>query len=346
MSLKRILYYITDHGRGHATRSIAIIRELINQDFEVIVRNSNVIDFIKKSLPGINVIPGITDVGPTINTDGISINYEKTSKSVGQWIDQMDDVSTLECERINQYSPDLIISDISAMPFLVATKLKKPSIGISNFSWYDVLDNVLLSEQLIHLKTAYDQADLLIQLPLGTNMNHFKIKKKVGFVCRTPTNQRTLIRKNIGLKESELGVFVALGQSQWEISPSSDENVRIITTETKVKDQNNLINLPGWIEGQDLVSSSDLVICKCGYGIISECMTNGTPFLCILDDNHKEQKSMYDHLVEKGLKNRIAIEKLNNTYLDNEFISKISKPNKEKIDNNSVINHISEILIR
>lgn len=345
--MKRILYYVTDHGRGHATRSIAIIRDMLKEDFEIIVRNSNVLDFIKKSLPEINIIPGITDVGPIIKKDGISIDSEETKKNVGNWLDQINEVSKLECDKISKYSPDLIISDISAMPFLVAEKLSKPSIAISNFSWYDVLDDILSSTQLSILKEAYDVADLLIQLPLGTPMKHFEIKKKVGFVCRSPTSTKTEIRKKIGLKKSELGVFVALGQqSENEISTNCDENVKMITTETRVKNKTNLINLPRWIEGQDLVAASDLVICKCGYGIISECMTNGTPFLCVLDDNHKEQKSMYDFLLKKGLKNRVTFEEINNIHLSSELIHKISQPTKEKIDNNTVIKYVSEVLVR
>jgi predicted glycosyltransferase len=344
--LKRILYYVTDHGRGHATRSIAIIRDLLKEDFEIIIRNSNVLDFIKKSLPEINIIPGITDVGPIMKKDGISIDSEETKKNVGNWLEQINKASKLECDKISKYSPDLIISDISAMPFLVAENLSKPSIAISNFSWYDVLDNILSNTQLSILKEAYDVADLLIQLPLGTPMEHFKTKKKVGYVCRYTTDEKMRVRKKIGLKESELGVFVALGQSKDEISVNCDDDIKIITTETKIKNQTNLITLPGWIEGQDLVAASDLVICKCGYGIISECMTNGTPFQCILDDNHKEQKFMYQYLVQKGLKNRITIEEVNNAFLDSNYISKISKSNKEKIDNDSVVKYIREILIQ
>jgi hypothetical protein len=343
--LKRILYYITDHGRGHATRSIAIIRDLLKKDFEVIVRNSNVKTFLENSLPGTNIISGITDVGPTINKDGISIDRENSKKNIGHWLDQITEVSKLECDKIAKYSPDLIMSDISVMPFLVAANLKKPSIAISNFSWYDVLSDILSDQQLLILKNAYDVADLLIQLPLGTSMDHFKIKKRVGFVCRTPTNNKMELRKKIGLKKSELGVFVALGQqSENEISANCDDNVKIITTETKVKNKTNLISLPGWIEGQDLVVASDLVICKCGYGIISECMANGTPFLYILDDDHKEQRSMYDFLLKKGLKNRTTFEEINNIHLSNDLIQKISQPIKEEIDNNAVIKYVSEIL--
>ena len=38
--MKKILYYVSDHGKGHATRSIAIIQEMLKHNIEVNVRNT------------------------------------------------------------------------------------------------------------------------------------------------------------------------------------------------------------------------------------------------------------------------------------------------------------------
>ena len=38
--MKKILYYISDHGHGHATRAIALIEELQKKGIEIIIRNS------------------------------------------------------------------------------------------------------------------------------------------------------------------------------------------------------------------------------------------------------------------------------------------------------------------
>ena len=46
--MKKIFYYITDHGKGHATRSIAIIKEL-QKNFDVFIRNSIAQDMIQSA---------------------------------------------------------------------------------------------------------------------------------------------------------------------------------------------------------------------------------------------------------------------------------------------------------
>ena len=72
--MKKILYYVSDHGKGHATRSIAIIQEMLKHNIEVNVRNTNALEFFKQSLPNVKIIPGKTDVGSTIKKDGFSID--------------------------------------------------------------------------------------------------------------------------------------------------------------------------------------------------------------------------------------------------------------------------------
>ena len=127
--MKKILYYITDGGKGHATRSIAIIRELLNQNFEVVVRNTNSLELLKRSLPTCSIISGKTDVGISLN-NGIFIDEEKSKTQTGKWISEIDNYVKREYEKISSLKADLIISDISIMPLLVANKLNVNSIAI------------------------------------------------------------------------------------------------------------------------------------------------------------------------------------------------------------------------
>jgi len=337
--LKKILYYITDHGLGHTTRSIAIIRELLNEGIEVIIRNSNV-NYLSKSLPNVKIISGTTDVGPTMKKNGVMVDKKKTLENIGKWVDSIHTVSDNEYNLILKIKPNLIVSDISAMPFLASHKAKVNSVAISNFSWVDVLAG-FPNKQIKLLEEAYDLADLTIQLPLGTQMRSFKNVKKIGLVCKKSTDSRKSIRKKLGLKDSDLCVFVNLG-SHFTVKPKISSNVKIISTGAHIY-SDNVTYIDPWIEGQDLISASDLVLSKCGYGMISECLTNKIPFLYLLDTNHLEQKAISNELNRMGLQNCIIESDLNNLVLDRESISKI-KTKIEKNDTQLAVNLLKEIL--
>lgn len=65
--MKTICFYISDYGYGHATRSIALIREIVDScdDVNVIVKTSGPYKFTKKSLhhPRVSAIRCRNDIG-------------------------------------------------------------------------------------------------------------------------------------------------------------------------------------------------------------------------------------------------------------------------------------------
>ena len=70
--------------------------------------------------------------------------------------------------------------------------------------------------------------------------------------------------------------------------------------------------MDNWVEGQNIISISNLAICKCGYGLISECISSGTPFYYVYDNEHLEQKSMSFELDLKKIGKSISLKKLIN----------------------------------
>ena len=47
--MRKIIFYLSDHGFGHATRNLLIIEELLLLGHEVIVKTGDQGEFIKKS---------------------------------------------------------------------------------------------------------------------------------------------------------------------------------------------------------------------------------------------------------------------------------------------------------
>jgi len=339
---EKILYYITDHGRGHATRSIAIIRELQKYNVEIIVRNSNLGSTMKKSLPKIKIISGITDVGPIIQNNGISINYQKSKKIIHNWIENLEFYAEKESRLIDKINPQIIISDISVMPILAAKKSNKISIAISNFSWYDAL-KFLSSKDLMRLKKIYQFAEFAIKLNYGTSMNHFNKIFESGLICRKPTKNKNEIRKLLGIKNSEKIILFAIGKSKEEITFLTDTNTKIISTGSMIDKKIPHLKINNWIEGQNLVSVADVVICKCGYGMISECLTTGTPFYYIADNNHLEQKNMSMEIQKLGYKNRIKFEDISKMKINKPFFQSQIKFKKHSIETKKIVQKILEL---
>jgi len=106
----------------------------------------------------------------------------------------------------------------------------------------------------------------------------------------------------------------------------------------------NCIAIPGNMESQNAIMASDLVVCKCGYGMISECLTNGIPLLYVSDENHLEQVAMTNELNKINSAKKITFEQINDLYIDSKLLNEFPKSEKEFIENNKAVDHILEFL--
>ena len=310
----KILYYITDHGLGHASRTAAVVRELLQMNAKVVIRNNDPLSFFKKSLPTCKIIKGPTDFVPIMNSKNkMKFDIIKTRKSIHNWIKNLPKIIEKESILIKKEKPDIIVSDVSIMPILVASTNQIKSVVVSNFVWSDTLD--LPNNTKTFLENAYKLADLVIKLPLGTNMN-FKNKIEFGLVARNATKSRNDVRNSLGIRQKKL-VLVSLGGIH-KTHFNHSEKFKIVDISKYSKIKNSLQNL----EGQNLINASDLVICKCGYGFSSECLSFGRRFFYILEPAHKEAKSIHTDLLKYGLKNRLDIFKLKNLTIDEKLMKK------------------------
>ena len=70
--------------------------------------------------------------------------------------------------------------------------------------------------------------------------------------------------------------------------------------------------------------------------MISECLTNGVPFLYVSDDAHLEQKAISAELVNLGLHNRVSETELYDFVLSEDYTAKI-KARKENNDTKTAV---------
>jgi len=175
-------------------------------------------------------------------------------------------------------------------------------------------------------------------------MNNFSKKKKVGLVSRIPTKSKQNIKKELGIKSSERIVLVALGGSKKKIKYDVNVETKILSMGSNVRNGKNVKNVTNWIEGQDLVQISDLVICKCGYGMISECLSNGVPFFYLADNKHNEQAAISKELHKNHLGKKVSFHEINSLKLNDEFFSQLTRIQKKPLDNQKVARLILEFI--
>ncbi|MFX1517195.1 MAG: hypothetical protein ACFFC6_12905 [Promethearchaeota archaeon] len=330
-----IAYFISDHGFGHAARSIAIIRSLLDCDLEISIEihTSKPLSYIQRSFSQneeeqrVTYHEQINDFGFIGDKRTGGIDYQKTAIEVSSWIENWHISYLFDLyHNFKSKNTDLFVSDIAPQPFLLAKKLDLPSIAISNFTWLDIYQNPAFDlGDLDTLWKAYREASLGLLLPFNLENTVFCSAMETHLVSRHPTRSKQQMRELLGLGSDEQVIYLATGFSlknpflqEWADKTDSQYILggQHQITHPKIK------TVPrSDPEGQDYINCSNVAVIKLGYSSVSEAIRSHVPILGIDFPQTVETKRMKKGIEELGIGLCITSEE----FFQGKWLEKISE---------------------
>ncbi|HDR7673486.1 TPA: hypothetical protein QCX88_001523 [Bacillus wiedmannii] len=324
--MKTFVFYVSEYGFGHATRCIALIREMLNvrKDVQIIVCNSFALQFLRTSLTGYGdrvIFHDVeTDVGFILKEHSLDLDKEKLGQSYEEFCAKLPQKINNEIDFLSTFSVDCIISDISPIAFEIADKLEVPSIGISNFTWYTAYKNIIPDNSLQVFKNMYKKMDCFYTLA-GSNEEDFARLNTTSFnfYSRTinplevkklrktlnPTGEKQIIFMPLGMK-IDIGDITKL--PLW-----NDERYVFIVSHNMNIEHNNVHKIPRkYTESQNYVAVADCIISKAGWGTISEAILQNKPLVIIDRESMNEDQNTIRFLKDNKLCNLITWKELQN----------------------------------
>ncbi len=307
-----IRYYITGHGLGHASRSCQIINTLRRRHPQISVEVASTAapwffqEFLDESVP---VQPLALDFG-VLQQDSLIMREEETLRAYRAFLPQRQRLTVREAASLRKEKVKLVAADIPAAAFAAAADADVYSVGVSNFTWdwiyaglaerHGGYDDVLQS-----LGQDYRKAELLLRLPFHTRESVIRAVEDQPLVARVSPHGKEERRKALGLPtECRVGLisFGGFGLKDFDPSPLRKLEDWIFLSETRPDDAPaNVRPLPaGDYAYPDLVRAADVVVTKPGYGIVSECLVNGTACLYTGRGDFREQALLIEGLHRYG----------------------------------------------
>jgi len=297
--MKKVLFYISGHGLGHA----APMTEVVNQ---ITAKAGDVLPIIKTSAPewlfqqriktNFEYVQCECDVG-AVQKDWRSVDRLETFKQYSQFIENEPAFIREQLDFIKQNNVGVIVADIPPVAFVVAKQAGVPSFGITNFSW-DWIYEPYLAEfgqykfVVDHIRQCYSQADILLRMPFYGDLSVFGVIEDIPLIAKYSQAEPEQTIANLDIEPGKKLILVYLGNFDHSRVLSdkmlSRNDYFFMTPQTYRK-----CKLPF----ADLLKAADAVVTKPGYGIVSECIANQTPIAYTARDDFQE----YYALV-KGIK--------------------------------------------
>lgn len=302
-----LLFYISGHGYGHATRSSEVLRELARQQpgWQLHVR-SNVPEHLFAGIERLTFhrLPESLDPGVVEDADSLGIDVAATIDAIEQYYRRCTQIRDSEASWVRSQKIALIVADFPPLAGEIAGVCGVPCVGIGNFTWDWIYEPLSAHDDRrflqAWLRDGYRKMHCWLKLPFSHEENRdlFPQVIDVPLVARRPRRPASEVLNQLGIDAADRRPRVVLAM-RGRIPPhariaAAKSNADLLFLHFDAADiaQPNEIGvtLGPSLAFPDVLNVADVVVSKFGYGTVSECVAAGKRLLCPPRLNFREDE--------------------------------------------------------
>ena len=318
-----IVFYISGHGFGHASRTIEVINAMLARrpETRIGVRTAAprwLFDLTVKGKVTFSTLE--TDTG-VVQIDALTLDEADSIRRASSFHSDLVTRAASETRSLRELGAGLIVGDIPPLAFAVGAAAGIPSIGLGNFTWdwvYADYPRVRLAPSLLPaIRGAYSRASMALRLPMPGGFESFSNVRDIPFIARHSTRTREEVCKLLkiptdkpiilssfggyglpGLDTDLLSKFkkyTVVTTQNVPLSRAARKEVQAAERKGSFISINEEAMYDVGVRYEDLVGAAEALVTKPGYGVISECIANDTAVLYTSRGHFPE----YDVLVEE-----------------------------------------------
>jgi hypothetical protein len=301
--VRRIAYFVSPHGFGHAARACAVMDAVHRLDPEVEFDVYTKVPrwFFADSLSGPWTYHSLlSDIGFVQKTP-LEIDLPETIFRLDRFYPPEPATVETLARKVTKRGCGLVVCDIAPLGIMAAKASGVPSVLVENFTWdwlYEAYEGAepAIGRHVRYLRGLFALADYRVQTePVCRSMD---VDLVTGPISRRRRVARSNVRKMLSISGREKVVLLTMGgipgRHPHLENLQAQEGIRfLIPGAARIpKQRGNLILLPHRSEyfHPDLVEASDVVVGKVGYSTLAEVYRSGAPFGYLIRKDFRESQ--------------------------------------------------------
>ena len=294
-----IVWYVSSHGFGHASRDVEVINEISRKrpDVRMVMRTMVPASFIEQSLTvPVEIQQAETDTG-VAQIDSLHIDESATAVRAAVFHEDFNARAEAEADVLRQVRATVVVADVPPLACAAADRAGVPSVVLGNFTWDWIYAAYPQFEALAPgvvetIGASYARAAQALRLPLHGGFETMRtVVRDIPFIARRSPRGRDEARRALGLSLTDTVVLASFGGHNLGLDYGAiarGNPFRLLLTDYEYPrdaDADSLVRLTRrhladrGLKYEDLIAAADVVVGKPGYGIVSECVANGAAFL-------------------------------------------------------------------
>jgi len=297
MARLTVVFYISGHGFGHASRSIEIINALVDRrpGLNVVVRSSVAAWLVRRTAQdGVTLSPAEVDTG-IVQVDSLHLDARASIDRAEAFMATFHQRVESEVSFLGQQRAKLTISDLPALGIAAGNVAGIPAVASGNFTWDWIYEHYQGGDNVAsQISAVYRNTSVALRMPMWGGFETMPDVRDIPFVARRSRRDPEEVRRALAIPLNQRVVLMSFGG--YGLEGLDEDALRAMP--------GYHVLLPGMIDEdvmysrgyryEDLVRAVDVVVTKPGYGIISECIANHTALLYTSRGDFREYHVLVD----------------------------------------------------
>lgn len=291
--MRRIAFYVSAHGFGHAVRTgalLAALRERAGGGVALLVRSEAPPGLFTRGEPGIACSPAPIDVG-VLQRSALDVDLPGTLAAHEAFTAGWDAAVAREAAWLRETRADLVVGDIPPLAFAAARRAGIPSAAVANFSWDWILEGWAADEPrwrpvVERYAEAYGLAGRLFRLPLHGELRAFRPVVDVPLLVNRSRADPVRVRAQLGFAADDPRPLVLVSFGGFGSGPVAAPRWDALDGYRFAGFGAPPAGLPAlWrpvpadLAHEDVVAACDVAIGKPGYSTCAEVIAHRARFL-------------------------------------------------------------------
>jgi L-arabinokinase len=297
-ALVHVLFYVSGHGYGHATRTSEVLRALVVErpDWTIHVR-SNVPPHLLAGIDRVQFHPSSESLDPGVveETDSLGVDVAATLEQVERHYACRDQRVASEARWVADHDISLIVADFPPLAGQVAAASGIPCVGLGNFTWNWIYEPFFGDGAPRHLlswiRDSYAPMVCWLRLPFSHSDEGESIRRVVDMplVARRPRRDQADVLRQLDIDPADGRPRVVLAM-RGRIPPAARAAVADANPDwlflhfdphnAGSRGNERSVTLTDGLLFTDVLNACDAAVSKFGYGMVSECIVARKRLLC------------------------------------------------------------------
>ena len=315
--MPHLVVSISGHGFGHVAQTAPILNLLPERlpQLQLTVRSAVPHAYLRSRIHvPFDHLPSEGDIGMVMSS-ALDVHAKESCAAYRAFHADWDVRVEKEAHLLRELGADIVFSNVGYLPLAGAQRAGITNVALCSLNWFDIYRHYCDDDTIAtQIGSCYANADVFFRTTPGMAMETLANLIQVTPIAHIGNNRRDQLNRHLKLSNEARLVLVSMGgiASRFPIEcwPRMD-GVRWLVQESwhvTHPDAVVLESLP--LNFSDLLASSDVLLCKPGYGSFVEAACTSTPVLYVDRPDWPEAPILTDWMQQHGASRQISRKQL------------------------------------